>query len=916
MYLNGQVTTIRLNFHSPIWERELLQEIQMHLHQIIGLALVGQLASPTSAKVQNDHTNHLVIPSWDLQASSQTSANMGQLSQAGMDTSAWYHAPVSRGTTMGCLIAAGEYNQTQLFYSDNLNSVDWGRFLQPWLFRSEFSLHPSNGRHFFLKTNGVTSKADVYVNGKEIADKTTQTGAYGGHTYDITSVADEKNALLIRAYPTDYMYDFAIGFVDWNPYPPDNGTGVWRDVEIRETGPVAMGPLYITTDFSLPVGSSSAKVALKTTVRNLENKACTLAAKASVALDGSDQTDAQTSWTQSVSLGPMESREITLTTTLDNPAFWWPYHWGDQPLYNADLEVSAGGSVSDRANGKFGIRKVTRTLNEHNDTMLTVNGYDFQSRGGGYSSNMFLRWDSDHFIALTRYILDMGLNTLRLEGKMEQPELYEIADRMGLMVMAGWECCDKWEAWKYKVDLTVSPIPVFDENDYYTANSSMKHEAAMMQSHPSMLAFLVGSDFWPNTRATNLYVDALDNASWQNPIICSAAKRGYPERLGPSGMKMPGPYDWVPPNYWYDTEPSEDRLGAAFGFGPELGAGVGTPEMGSLRKFLNQTQMDRLWQKPDANLFHMSTNVSSFYDRSMYNDALWARYGAPSSLENYLLKAQMMDYEATRAEFEGYSSQWNATRPATGVIYWMLNNAWPSLHWNLFDFYLHPGGSYFGTKVGSRQEHVAYDYLHRSVWLINHSVKNAGQRSIEVETLSLDGKTLSSDTRTVDTEPNTSRDIGEVAGIQAIKDVVFLRLQLKDDQGSVLSRNVYWVSPEIDKLNWDNSTWYMTPVTKYADYTSLQDMQTADVSVSLDLECNDGKLVVDVENHSEVPAFFIRLNLIDASGEDVTPVVWSDNFVTLWPREQMQLEVTDFDLTEEVAVEVSGGNIQKSTVYL
>lgn len=860
----------------------------------------------------------MIIPSWDLQASSQTSGNMNQLSQVGVDTSAWYHAPVSRCTSMECLIAAGEYNQTELFYSDNLNYVDWGKFLQPWLFRSEFSLDQIHGRHVFLKTNGVTSKADVYLNGKEIADKTVQSGAYGGHTYDVTSVVERKNALLIRAYPTDYNYDFALGYVDWNPYPPDNGTGVWRNVEIKQTGPVAIGPLYITTDFDLPVGSSPAQISLKTTARNLENTACTFTATARVAPDASNRTsDEPTNWTQSVTLGPMEAREITLTTTIDNPAFWWPYHWGDQPLYNADLDIFVDGSVSDSEHGTFGIRKVTRTLNQYNDTLLTVNGHHFQSRGGGYSPNMFLRWDSEHFATIVRYMLDMGLNTLRLEGKMEQPELYEIAARMGLMVMPGWECCDKWEAWAYNDELSVSPVPVWDENDYYTANSSMKHEAAMIQNHPSLLAFLVGSDFWPNTRATNLYVDALDDASWQNPIICSAAKRGYPERLGPSGLKMAGPYDWVPPNYWYDTEPSEDRLGAAFGFGSELGSGVGTPEIGSLRKFLNQTEMDKLWQEPNANLFHMSTNVSSFYDRTIYNNALWTRYGPPTSLDDYLLKAQIMDYEATRSEFEAYSAQWNATRPATGVIYWMLNNAWPSLHWNLFDFYLHSGGAYFGTKIGSRQEHVAYDYVQRSVWLINHSVQKTGRRSIEVETLSLDGKPLTRNTLTVDTEPNSSREISKVASLENQSDVVFLRLLLKDDRDAVLSRNVYWIAPNIDKLDWANSTWYVTPVTKYADYKSLQNLKPADVSVTLAKQngpCD--RLVAHVKNHSDVPAFFIRLNLVDSDGDDIVPVVWSDNFVTLWPGEQIQLEASHYGQVGNVAVGVSGGNIQANTVWL
>ena len=168
----------------------------------------------------------------------------------------------------------------------------------------------------------------------------------------------------------------------------------------------------------------------------------------------------------------------------------------------------------------------------------------------------------------------------------------------------------------------------------------------------------------PDAKAAALYVERLSDANWPNPIICSAAKRGYPEILGPSGLKMNGPYDWVPPNYWYG-----DRLGAAFGFGSELGAGVGTPEMGSLKKFLSESDMNDLWTKPKKGLYHMSTNVSSFFTRRIYDRGLYHRFGDPTSLDDYLLKAQMMDYEATRSEYEGYAVKWNYGRPATGLIY-------------------------------------------------------------------------------------------------------------------------------------------------------------------------------------------------------------------------------------------------------
>ncbi len=370
---------------------------------------------------------------------------------------------------------------------------------------------------------------------------------------------------------------------------------------------------------------------------------------------------------------------------------------------------------------------------------------------------------------------------------------------------------------------------MWSDGDYATANASMRHEAAMLQAHPSILGFLVGSDYWPDDKATGFYMQALTDAGWQSPIVASAAKAGYPKVLGPSGMKMDGPYDWVPPNYWYDTDPAEQRLGAAFGFGSEQSPGGGTPDLSSLKKFLTAADLDDLWKSPNKNLFHQSTAESSFHNRTIFNTALWQRLGAPTSLNDYVQKTQMMDYEATRAEFEGFAAMANAKRPATGVVYWMLNAAWPSLHWALFDAYLHPAGAFYGTKIGGRLEHVAYDYQRKSVWLINRSLTRSGARTVKIEAVGLDGKSLVNTTVSVTTAPNTSKSTGQISGL-TVSDVAFLKLTLLDDKGLSLSRNVYWLASTIDSLNWDASNWYYTPVSKYANLQGLAKLQAATVT--------------------------------------------------------------------------------------
>ncbi|KAK7756780.1 hypothetical protein SLS62_001223 [Diatrype stigma] len=855
----------------------------------------------------------ITIPSWKIQSTAEVGDYLAALSQPAADTASWYHIEASRCTLMGCLLEAGVYTDSDLFHSDNLKHFNASEFHVPWLYRHDFPLARTPGRHYFLQTHGITSKADIFLNGEEVANSTYQAGAYVGRSYEITKLLVKKhehgNALVIRVHPTDYNYDFALGFVDWNPYPPDNGTGVWRSVEIKETGPVTLGPLRVLTETSLPIEKSNAWVSLRATAQNLEDHEITMEVSAHVVAGCDSKLHA---WNKSLKLAPRETVDLDLSTTLHEPDIWWPKAWGDQPLYKGRLSVSVHGSESDVAERNFGIRNITSETNEHGDRIFSVNGHPFQVIGGGYSASMFLRWDNDRFAAQADLMLDLGHNTVRLEGKNEHPELFEIADRKGLMVLAGWECCDKWEAWTYNDNLEINDK--WTEDDYATARASMIHEALMQQSHPSVLAYLIGSDFWPDDKATNLYLDAFRDADWQVPVVASASNRGYPDRIGPSGLKMDGPYDWVPPNYWYDVEPSEERLGAAFGFGSELGTGVGTPELGSLERFLSESDLEDLWKKPKKGLYHMSTEVSSFYTREIYNEGIWNRYGAPTSLEDYLLKAQIMDYEATRAQFEGFAAKWSAERPATGLIYWMLNNAWPSLHWSLFDYYLNPAGAYFGAKVGARLEHIAYDYLKNDVYLINHSISHRGARQVAVDVIDLEGKVLFHKTKETKTNPNESKSILNLSGaLKNVTDVVFLRLTLLDGHRE-LSRNVYWLAETIDELNWDDSSWYHTPVEDFADFTALGSLRPAKVSIEvLRLDDGGGQSTVVLENHSSLPAFFVRLNLVDKHGNGVAPVFWSDNYVTLWPHEKLELTVEG---RGGHGVHISGKNVASARIPL
>ncbi|KAJ4373679.1 hypothetical protein N0V86_007822 [Didymella sp. IMI 355093] len=851
------------------------------------------------------------IASWKVASTKDVGINTAKLSAPNLNTSSWYTIG-SRGTLMATLIENGVYNETSLFFSDNLQNIDIADFRVPWFYRTEFEAQLDNGTFTQLVTNGISSRADFFLNKRYLGGTI---GAYAGSEIDITAELQAgKNVLLVKVYPTDYNRDFALGFVDWNPYPSDNGTGIWRDVQIKKSGQISIEKPRIRTTLD---GDLDFSVSIK----NLGN--ARIEGRVQCAVTDPEGKELGRPRTLFEADGG-KSDLVAVHLKTDSPKVWYPSQWGDQPLYSvqctatniSDSNVAAVYDQTPRT--KFGIRTVTSHLNSYNDTLFSVNEQPFQVIGAGYTSDIFLRFDVEKLRAQFKYVLDMGLNTVRLEGKQEHPELYDLADEMGIMLLPGWECCDKWEAWTYNEEKSGEE---WNDEDYEVAARSMAHEASVMQNHPSVMGFLVGSDYWPDNRATDLYVNTLRGYNWTTPIIASASQNGYPERLGNGGMKMAGPYDWVPPNYWYDTDDGNDtHLGAAFGFGSELGAGVGTPEQSSLTKFLNTSDTDDLWRSPDKGLYHMSTNVSSFYTRSIYNEALSKRYGTPVSLDDYILKAQMADYEATRAQFEAYPSRWKAERPATGLIYWMLNNAWPSLHWNLFDYYLHPGGSYFGTKAAlGNLETVVFDYHSQGVYYVNRglSIISSQTRRLSIEIIDLAGNTIHEDLNTqhanLTAEPNTSKFISHVVALDNVTSVVLLRLTLtSSSQEDPLSRNTYWLAPQPDALDWDNSTWYHTPVTSFSNLTALSTMDEAKIVVR-----GKGKSV-QIENTSDVPAVFVRLNLVDKQGRDVVPVVWETNHFTLWPRESYDIAVnasTEWNV-DDLNVVIDGRNVEKRTVRL
>lgn len=827
-----------------------------------------------------------------------------QISLPGYSAEGWYVAP-ARSTVLAALLSNGLFEGIERARAME-EAVDRAMFEVPWWYRTTFSARGS-GRTT-LRLDGVTPKADLWVNGTQVATAEETAGSYTVSSWDVSGlVRPGANALALQVYPGSPLEDLSIGWVDWAQWPPDNNMGVWRDVVVERTGDVRLGSPAVTPELSLP-SLRHAELTLSVEVANLSGTS--LVAELRGVVTGHS---AKLHLARDVRLVPAAKETVTFSPVdtpalrLEDPEVWWPVGEGAQPVYDLELAVSVDGLVSDQRSTSFGIRSVTSYVAGGGGRRFVVNGRELQIVGAGWAPDLFLRYDPDRMAKELGYALDMGLNTLRLEGKLENEEFFEMTDAAGLMVLPGWECCTKWEQEKREEGQQWS------EHDFVVAGRSMASEAVLLRNHPSVIGFLIGSDFAPPPRTASVYVEALQANGWSLPIVSSAAAEGT-EMAGPSGMKMTGPYAYVPPLYWYSRDPAR---GGAVGFNSETSAGGTIPRLASLRRMLSEAELEALWSEPEAKQFHAGP-PSDFDNLAVFHRALAGRYGKPTSLADFSRKAQLANYEAVRAQFEAYLSRGFAEQPATGVVYWMFNSPWPSLDWQLYDWYLDTGGAYFGAKKANEEVHAMYAYDTGAVQVVNRRPERAGPFELSVQVRDLSGAVVSENDYKVD----------EVAarGVTRVADAVvpwtngptyFLAIYLASPGSSTPSRNVYWLSTTPDVVDWEAAgPWFHTPQSQFADLTGLERLAEARIDAEVELGpttsgARTARCRLRNVSPAGTPAVGLHASVVAAgSTGPVAPVRWSDNDLTLFGGDEVEL-VASYPTVPGVreTVEIEGFNL-------
>jgi exo-1,4-beta-D-glucosaminidase len=222
----------------------------------------------------------------------------------------------------------------------------------------------------------------------------------------------------------------------------------------------------------------------------------------------------------------------------------------------------------------------------------------------------------------------------------------------------------------------------------------------------------------------------------------------------------------------------------------------------------------------------------------------------------------------------------------------MLNNAWPSLIWHLYDWYLRPGGGYYGTKKACEPLHVQYSWDDRSVAVVNDLQQPFAGLKVTAEVFDIALASRFSKTATVDVAADAVVRAFPIPKVAGLSTTYFLRLKAEDAQGRLQSRNFYWLSTKEDVLDWKNKKWFHTPTKRHGDVTALARLPgtTLAVNARFDDSGPEGTATVVVENTGKALAFMTHLRVVEGA-EEILPVFWDDNYFELFPGEKREVKV-------------------------
>jgi beta-galactosidase len=346
-------------------------------------------------------------------------------------------------------------------------------------YRRQFTLPArSAGRSLFLDVDGAMSYSEVWFNGQFVGG-----WPYGYASFRLTLTPHArpgaKNVLAIRL-------DNPPASSRWYP-----GGGLYRHVRIVEASPVhvAQWGTSITTP---QISASSATLALDVTIDNDSSQQARVSIATQIfAIDTENRRSSQAAATMAaVNLVVPALGQATASArgAVRNPKLWGVPPHGTPNRYVAVTTVRQGTRVVDTYETTFGIRSLKFDANDGfflNGEHVTLNGVCNHHDLGALGTAINVR-------ALRRQLemlADMGCNALRTSHNPPAPELLDLTDEMGFLVMD--EAFDQWARQKTTLDYHL----LFDDWHEQDLRAMIRRD----RNHPSVVMWSIGNEVGEQT---------------------------------------------------------------------------------------------------------------------------------------------------------------------------------------------------------------------------------------------------------------------------------------------------------------------------------------------------------------------------------------------------------------------------------
>ena len=832
--------------------------------------------------------------------------------------------------------ASDEFNKKyDLEKFSHLHSIG-NPWKKPYWYRTSFVVPvKEKGRHFQLIFKGINYRAGVWLNGKQISDSTHMAGMFAQYSFDVSKTIKpgEENILAVKIYPLDFpglpaeeqlkaLGDFfqnggptgdigknvtmlcSVGW-DWMPPVRDRNMGIWQPVLLRTSGNVTIGYPKITTELPNLPDTLSAKISLQLALSNHDQKSVKGVLKINITpenfkgntIDFSKEVSISGNSAIKVELNPENVSKLS----VKNPHLWWPSGYGNPDLYRIRLQYESNGEISDDTSFVFGIRTVSSSAVTVPDKNLRrdfyVNGRRVHLTGGAWVPDMMLNRDSTGYVNEMRLFKNSNINLVRIWGGGITPEdvFWDLADRYGLLIWSDfWVTGDTHGEFKGS---TNNPI----EGNVFLEN--VRSTIFRIRNHPSLLVWTGGNEGHVRKELYDQMRESIISLDGTRPFIpCSSgfaklpegSKSSWPDNLAP-GVYSGGPYSWRDSKEYYRlADNARDWV-----FKDETGL-PSQPPYSSLQKIIPNLTWDSSLPFPLNNSwgYHDAATGNGKYDK--YYETMVTRYGEPSSMEDFSNKMQLMNATGYQGIFEAAGHKLNVIG---GVMLWKLNAAFPSVIWQVFDWYLEPNAGYYFMQNACEKVHVQLNPLDSMITVLNRTYFPLDNLTLEAEVYDLNSKKVlhkSVNLSLIPTDVKTSFSL--LDPLSQIHGISFVNLVLKNKKGELISHNFYWLAPE------DN----------FKKLNELKETTIQSTLLKKEMVENDLKLTFRMENRSDRIAFFIRPQIL-SDGNEVLPCFWSAGYFSLAPGQSIDLTVAipaDQLKNQRQALQIEGWNVKKIMIPL